>query len=365
MTCAGMRCALSSGGGTAATSDGVPTEVAFATRDHIGHRAVGIECSSHKNGRSGTEACVRGCCRLLFGGPREWSPLSHCLPQHKDAQLTQYARLGATAVAALLICGCPEVVSRSPTTEQESQQITKPTPTRDEMALGDILVVGIQDRVYRRSDGMWDSGIALPPDERSPVGLDVDPTNGDILLTGTNTDRIYRYSGGSWDSGIVIPTSVLGIQGPTGLAVHPTNGNIYLTGNNTSHSDPDKVVYYIGANTWSQLSGPSGELRLRGIAFEADGDILVLGQTNDRIYRRSGSSWSIAVSSMPSGEGRGSGLSVDRSNGDILICGDDTDRINRGAGGSWDSGIALPSGETSPQGLAVDNYNLPPRRVDR
>ena len=91
------------------------------------------------------------------------------------------------------------------------------------------------------------------------------------MLTGTNTDRIYRYSGGSWDSGIAIPTSVLGIQGPTGLAVHPTNGNIYLTGNDTSHSDPDKVVYYLGANTWSQLSGPSGELRLRGIAFEADG----------------------------------------------------------------------------------------------
>ena len=131
------------------------------------------------------------------------------------------------------------------------------------MALGDLLVVGTQDRVYRRSGGMWDSGIALPSGERSPVGLDVDPTNGDILLTGTNTDRIYRYSGGSWDSGIVIPTSLLGIQGPTGLAVHPTNGRIYLTGNNTSHSDPDKVVYYSGANTWSQLSGPSGELRLR------------------------------------------------------------------------------------------------------
>ena len=105
--------------------------------------------------------------------------------------MTQFARLGATAVAALLICGCPEVVSRSPTTEPESQQITKPTATRDEMALGDLLVVGIQDRVYRRSGGMWDSGIALPSGERSPVGLDVDPTNGDILLTGTNTDRIY------------------------------------------------------------------------------------------------------------------------------------------------------------------------------
>ena len=235
------------------------------------------------------------------------------------------------------------------------------------MALRDILVIGFKNLIYRRSSGVWDSGLAPPKSAGSPVGLDVDPDTGDILIAGTNTNRIYRYSGGSWDSGILIPISSLGIQGATGIAVHPADTTLfYLTAGNTSAFAPDKLILYDSSKgTWTQIAGPSGETRLRGVAVEADGDILVLGQTNDRIYRRSGSSWSIAVSSMPIGEGRGSGLSIDRSNGDILICGDDTDRINRRAGGSWDSGIALPSGETSPQGLAVDNYNLPPRRIDR
>ena len=244
---------------------------------------------------------------------------------------------------------------------------TKPTPTRDEMALRDILVIGFKNLIYRRSSGVWDSGLAPPKSAGSPVGLDVDPDTGDILIAGTNTNRIYRYSGGSWDSGILIPISLLGIQGATGIAVHPADTTLfYLTAGNTSAFARDKLILYDSSKgTWTQIAGPPGETRLRGVAVEADGDILVLGQTNDRIYRRSGSSWSIAVSSMPIGGGRGSGLSIDRSNGDILICGDDTDRINRGARGSWDSGIALPSGETSPQGLAVYNYNLPPRRIDR
>ena len=133
--------------------------------------------------------------------------------------------------------------------------------------MADILVVGSRDLVYRRSSGLWDSGLALPSGATSPVGLDVDPDNGDILLADDGTDRFYRYSGGSWDSGIAIPTSSLGIQTVTGLAVHPTNGNIYFTANSSNVFDDDKVVYYRGANSWSQFSGPSRERILRGIAI--------------------------------------------------------------------------------------------------
>ena len=98
------------------------------------------------------------------------------------------------------------------------------------MALRDILVIGFKNLIYRRSSGVWDFGLAPPKSAGSPVGLDVDPDTGDILIAGTNTNRIYRYSGGSWDSGILIPISLLGIQGATGIAVHPADSKYSVYG---------------------------------------------------------------------------------------------------------------------------------------
>ena len=81
------------------------------------------------------------------------------------------------------------------------------SPTRKPRLAGSTRRQGDERKnlIYRRSSGVWDSGLAPPKSAGSPVGLDVDPDTGDILIAGTNTNRIYRYSGGSWDSGILIP----------------------------------------------------------------------------------------------------------------------------------------------------------------
>ena len=70
-----------------------------------------------------------------------------------------------------------------------------------DMASGDILMVGTTtDRVYRYSNGGWDTGLAVPAGEAFPTGITVDPATGDILIVGSAADRVYRYSNGAWDS---------------------------------------------------------------------------------------------------------------------------------------------------------------------
>ena len=47
-------------------------------------------------------------------------------------------------------------------------------------------------------------GFAGPRGERVLTGITFDPITNDILVIGTTTDKVYRYSNGSWDSGIAI-----------------------------------------------------------------------------------------------------------------------------------------------------------------
>ena len=217
------------------------------------------------------------------------------------------------------------------------------------MALGDILIVGDStDRVYRYSDGSWDSGIAVPSGETDPHGVTVDPANGDILIVGASTDRVYRYSNGSWDSGIAVPSAVIN---PVGITTDPDNGDVVVLGFSTGR------FYRYSNGSWdSGIAVPSGETFPLGITIDPDnGDVLIVGAATGRFYRYSNGSWDSGIA-VPSGESVPQGITVDPDNGDVLIIGDNNDRVYRYSDGSWDSGIAVPSGESVPQGITVDGY---------
>ena len=76
-----------------------------------------------------------------------------------------------------------------------------------------------------------------------------------------------------------------------------------------------------------------------------------MGNSTDRVYTYSNGSWDAGIA-VPSGEGSPQGVAV-KANGDIVIAGRITDKIYTYSNGSWDAGIAVPSGETLPQGVAV------------
>ena len=83
------------------------------------------------------------------------------------------------------------------------------------------------------------------------------------------------------------------------------------------------------------------------------GDILIVGTQTRKIYRYNGSSWDAGLAS-PSTETVPAGLAVDPSNGDLLVVGSVTDKIYRYSGGSWNSGLSVPSAEGISRGLAID-----------
>ena len=63
------------------------------------------------------------------------------------------------------------------------------------------------------------------------------------------------------------------------------------------------------------------------------------------------SSWDSGIA-IPSGETYPSGVAI-KPNGDIVIVGSSTGKVYTYSGGSWDSGIAIPSGENYPSGVAI------------
>ena len=88
----------------------------------------------------------------------------------------------------------------------------------------------------------------------------------------------------------------------------------------------------------------------------AFGDVLIVSRNNDRVYRHDGSSWDSGFA-VVTAETRPEGIAVDPENGDIIVVGRTTDRVYRYMNGAWDSGIAVPAGEDAPLGVAVDTSN--------
>ena len=218
------------------------------------------------------------------------------------------------------------------------------------MAYGDILIVGsITDKIYRYSNGSWDSGFATPSTEGAVRGITVDPTTGDILIVGTQTDKVYKYSNGSWDSGFAVPSAE---DLSFGIAIDHTTGDILLAGGRLR-----RIHRYSNGSWDSGFLIPPGETTPFGLTVDlVNGDILIVGSSTDKVYRYSNGSWDSGFL-IPSGETFAEGIAIDSVSGDILIVGLNTDKVYRYSNGSWDSGFAVPSKETSPQGIAFDSYN--------
>ena len=88
----------------------------------------------------------------------------------------------------------------------------------------------------------------------------------------------------------------------------------------------------------------------------ARGDILIVGGDTERVYRYDGSAWDAGIA-VPTTESAPTGVAVDPDNGDILIVGFDTQNVFRYASGAWTVVTAIPSGEGFPQGLSIDPDN--------
>ena len=221
------------------------------------------------------------------------------------------------------------------------------------MAFGDILIVGSADRVYRYSNGAWDTGFAVPAGEAFPRGITVDPATGDILIVGSTADKVYRYSNGAWDNGFVVPA---GEGNPRGITVDPATGDILIVGS------ADRVYRYSNGAWDTGFAVPAAVTTPIGITVDpATGDILIVGFITDKVYRYSNGAWDTGFA-VPAAETNPSGITVDPATGDILIVGFNTDKVYRYSNGAWDTGFAVPAAEITPQGITVDGYSAVPAR---
>ena len=119
----------------------------------------------------------------------------------------------------------------------------------------------------------------------------------------------------------------------------------------------DKVYRHDGTSWDSGLDAPTDVTTPVDVAVDpANGNILLVDDGTDKVYRHNGTSWDSGFD-VPAAEIQPRGITVDPDNGDILLVGSAAAKVYRHNGTSWDSGFAVPSTELAPSGLAVDPDN--------
>ena len=117
----------------------------------------------------------------------------------------------------------------------------------------------------------------------------------------------------------------------------------------------DRIYRYNGTSWDTGLPVPTTETFPRSVAVDpANGNILLL--SSNRVFRYNGTSWDAGFP-VPTAETISTGVTVDPSNGNILILGRAQDRVYRHNGTMWDSGLRIPTAETVPWGVAIDPSN--------
>ncbi|MYA86861.1 MAG: hypothetical protein F4X97_00140 [Boseongicola sp. SB0662_bin_57] len=195
--------------------------------------------------------------------------------------------------------------------------------------LGDLYFINtrtfgsLAPRIFRMAGGYgnsWDTGIPAPDSATVDIAFDA---SGNLYACGFQTGRIYRMSGGysttgTWDVGIALPSNETNFGG----IAFDSAGNLYVTSIDAVENRNGKIHQMTGGYSteapWaSSLSGPSGNSHIfrMGLSFDSD----------DGLYLLRYSSTSFKIFKKPSY-----------------------------ATGAWDSGIAIPSGETLPNGIAFD-----------
>ena len=218
---------------------------------------------------------------------------------------------------------------------------------------GDILLAGKEtSKVYRYSNGSWDSGLAIPYVEIFMTGVAVDPTTGDIVIVGKTKNSVYRYSNGSWDFGIRAPAAESQVRGVT---FDPTTNDILIIGLDTNS------IYRYSNGSWdSGLVLPSTISNPLDIAVNPiTGDIYITTLTPRGISKYSNGSW-VLETVGPAVDNVNPGLTFDPITNDIVVTGSATGKVYRYSNGSWDSGFAGPVGETDPFGITFNTFGTPP-----
>ena len=100
-------------------------------------------------------------------------------------------------------------------------------------------------------------------------------------------------------------------------------------------------------------------------AIASTGDVIFYNKSNTEITALEANTWFKGVQggqlstpswdsgiTLPTGESSPRGVAF-KPNGDMVIVGYDTEKVYTHSGGSWDAGFAIPSNETAPSGIAV------------
>ena len=184
---------------------------------------------------------------------------------------------------------------------------------------------------------------------QSNGGISVD-VDGGILILSSDDMRIKKWNGGA----IVDVVNSEAMKSGTGLTVD-REGNILVSDNQAN------VIRVFEGRAWRESTQiPSDESSPRAIAVRNDGDWMVVGSTERKIFTRSFGAWDDGVD-IPDGENpRGLDVKLD---GDWLLLGDRSIRtyvfekvtVARSSNlisAEWDSGLATPPAVTDPRGVA-------------
>ena len=197
-------------------------------------------------------------------------------------------------------------------------------------------------RFSRYGGGWTDLGIGLPGGTSQPRGLTLTP-NLDLLLVDRDADKFYRYSAGSWDDGTDLPSGVNNWQGITQL----TNGSIVVV---TDQSPERFFVYRHGS--WDSGTQTAGTAVV-GVGSVND-QIFVLDGNLDRIDEYvGGGNWEI-YADLPGAIGSPQGMTINQD-GDVFVVDNSDDRVYRYSynDDTWDEGTDLHNNAIDTRSVAV------------
>ena len=105
-----------------------------------------------------------------------------------------------------------------------------------------------------------------------------------------------------------------------------------------------------------ELQGLQGRPSLTGIAFDANGNMWVSGQTPNEVYQRLSGVWQTGIAG-PTGQTSLTGIAFD-ADGNMWVSGQAPAQVYQRLSGVWQTGIAGPTGQASLRDLRFETEPL-------
>lgn len=186
--------------------------------------------------------------------------------------------------------------------------------------------------------GAWDAYLDIPSAYGFPTGAVLNATAGTVVMVDRDTDRVYtRSAAGTWDAGIAMPAAATDPRDVTIAA----DGSLLVVDRTT-----DRLYRHDGTSWDAGLALPTGAGNIQGCQEDptAPGTYWAVDSDNDEIYHYDGTDWG-AGEALPPTALLCIGIGV-APNGDVLVADTTTNRIYRRHDGTWDNGLAMhPSGD--------------------